>query len=214
MPAFLHKSLLRAGGFGREIQWLIERRNAKEAEWEILGYIDDGVAKGTAVDGYPVLGSSDDLLREEQRLHVACAVGNAQTRRKIIEKLSKNSNLRFPNLIDPSVFMSDWVELGKGNIICASNILTVDIQIGDFNIINLDCTVGHDARLASYITVYPGVNISGCVTIGEFCEIGTGTQIIQGKQIVHDVILGAGSVVVKDILESGTYVGAPAKRIK
>ncbi len=203
-----------AGGFGREIQWLIERMNAKEPTWEILGYIDDGVAAGTEIDGYPVLGNSSDLLLEKEKLGVACAVGNVHTRKKIIERLLKNTNLWFPNFIDPSVCMSDWIKLGRGNLICASNILTVDIQIGDFNIINLDCTVGHDVRLASYITVYPGVNISGCVTVGEFCEIGTGTQIIQGKRIGQDVILGAGSVVVKDLLESGTYVGAPAKRIK
>ena len=103
---------------------------------------------------------------------------------------------------------------GKGNIICAGNILTVDIQIGDFNIINLDCTIGHDAILISYVTVYPGVHISGMVTIGAESEIGTGTQIIQGTRITDQVIIGAGSTIIRDIEEAGTYVGSPVRRIK
>ena len=56
--------------------------------------------------------------------------------------------------------------MGKGNIVCAGNILTVDITLGDFNIINLDCTVGHDAVLHSYVTVYPSVNISAVWRLG------------------------------------------------
>ena len=203
-----------AGGFGREIQWLIERINEVSPQWEIKGYIDDGVSSGTVIDGYSVLGGSEYLLTYESELAVACAVGNARTRKKIIDNISRNKKLTFPNLIDPSVHMSKRIEFGRGNLICAANILTVDIQIGDFNIINLDCTVGHDVEMASYITIYPSVNISGCVSIGELCEIGTGTQIIQEKEITDEVIIGAGSVIMKDVKESGTYVGVPARKIK
>lgn len=203
-----------AGGFGREIQWLIERINKENPTWEILGYIDDGVEIGTSIDGYQVLGNSEYLVQYQERLSVACAVGNARVRKSIIEKISVNANLDFPNLIDPSVLMSQRIEMGRGNLICAVNMLTVDIHIGDFNIINLNCTIGHDVKMASYITIYPGANISGCVIIDDLSEIGTGTQIIQGKTISSKVIVGAGSVVVRDIEESGTYVGAPARRIK
>lgn len=206
--------IIGAGGFGREIQWLIERINKVEESWEILGYIDDGVEVGTEVDGYQVLGNSDYLFHIKEPLSAVCAIGNVFTRKKVVDKVSKNCKLRFPSLIDPSVMKSERIEWGQGNIVCASNILTADIQIGDFNIINLACTVGHDVKMASYVTVYPGVNISGCVTIGEFCEIGTGSQIIQGKRIGSEVIVGAGSVVVRDALERGTYVGVPAKRIE
>ena len=61
-----------------------------------------------------------------------------------MERLVGVDYLEFPNIIDPSVQMSERITMGKGNIICAGNILTVDIALGDFNIINLDCTVGHD----------------------------------------------------------------------
>ena len=44
--------------------------------------------------------------------------------------------------------------------------------------------------------------------------VGTGAQILQGLTICDDTIIGAGAVVTKDILEPGTYVGIPAKKIK
>ena len=50
--------------------------------------------------------------------------------------------------------------------------------------------------------------------VGECTELGTGTQIIQGKTIGSNAIIGAGTVVVKDIQEPGTYVGSPARKIK
>lgn len=80
-------------------------------------------------------------------------------------------------------------------------------------IINLDCTLGHDDIIKDYVTIYPSVNVSGNVLIGERFEIGTGTQIIQGKVIVPDTVIGAGAVVVKDVKEKGTYVGCPVKKI-
>ena len=118
---------------------------------------------------------------------------------KEVEEKIKEIMMVIPNIIDPSVRMSERITMGKGNIVCAGNILTVDITLGDFNIINLDCTVGHDAVLHSYVTVYPSVNISGCVEVGEASELGTGSHIIQGVKIGSHAIVGAGSVVIREI---------------
>lgn len=203
-----------AGGFGREVQWLIERINQKQNLWKIEGYIDDGVEVGTEINGYKVLGGMEILKNYDKSLSVVCAIGNAHVRRKIIEKIKSIKEFAFPNLIDPTVEISNTVSLGEGNIICAGNILTVNIAIKDFVIINLNCTVGHDVVLDSYITVYPAVNIYGIVKIGTNVEIGTGTKIIQDKQIGENTILGAGSVVIHDIPENCTAVGAPAKPVK
>lgn len=204
--------IIGAGGFGREVQWLIERINEnsrKESRWNILGYIDDGLEVGTVVNGYKVLGGVDFLIKRNEVLAVTCAIGASCTRKKVIDKIRENRMLFFPNLIDPSVQMSDYIEWGEGNIVCAGTILTVNLCIADFCIINLDCTLGHDDVLNAFVTLYPSVNVSGCVTIGAHSEIGTGTQIIQGKRIGTDTIIGAGAVVVRDIPDGCTAVGSP-----
>lgn len=205
-----------AGGFGREVQWLIERISERTDRWKIKGYIDDNSTG--IVNDYPVVDTVDGFVHAHEsageRVAVALAIGNSKVRRKVVEKMSGCEYFEFPNLIDPSVLMSERVALGVGNIICAGNILTVNIQCGNFNIINLDCTIGHDVFMENFVTLYPGVNVSGAVKIGECTEIGTGAHIIQGLSIGQESIVGAGSVVIRDIPACVTAVGNPAHVIK
>ena len=119
--------------------------------------------------------------------------------------------MQFATIVDPSVILSKRVVIGEGTIICAGTIATVDISIGKHVIINLDCTLGHDDVIEDFVTIYPSVNVSGNVRVGECSEIGTGVQIIQGKKIKSNTIIGAGAVVIKNIDKPGTYVGVPAR---
>ncbi len=199
-----------ASGFGREVAWLVERINEVNETWNILGFIDDNIEMhGKEVGGYPVLGGSNVVDLHTDAWYV-CAIGSSKIRKKVIDKLG---NVKFATLIDPSVLMSNRVQIGEGTIICAHTIITVDIMIGKHVIINLDCTIGHDAEIGDFVTLYPSVNVSGITQVGKCSELGTGTQIIQGKSIGDNVIVGAGAVVVKDIVEPGTYVGVPVKKV-
>ena len=125
-----------------------------------------------------------------------------------------NPNITFPTIIASDVQYSDSVKFGQGCIVCLSCILTVNVTIGDFVIINPDSTIGHDAVLDDFVSLYYSVNVSGNVHIGSCSEIGTGANIIQGKSIGENSIVGAGSVVVKDIPSNCTAVGIPAVPIK
>lgn len=207
--------IIGAGGFGREVAWLVERINAVEPTWSLKGFIDDNPEViGTIVGGYPVVGGVDAFGTFDAEVWAVCAIGSAKVRRTVIEKVSAFHNVKYASLIDPSVLMSERVEVGEGGIICAGNIITVDIKLGKHCIVNLDCTIGHDAVIGNYVTVYPSVNISGITTIGDCAELGTGMQIIQGKAIGDEAIIGAGAVVVKDIPARCVAVGSPAKPIR
>lgn len=204
-----------ASGFGREVAWLVERINKLSPTWNLLGFMDDNdMIQGKEINGYPVLGKSADVAHYPDAYFV-CAVGASKIREKIIDRLKQvDPNVRFGTLIDPSVEMSDLVTVGEGTIICAHTMITVNISIGSHVIINLDCTIGHDAILHDFATLYPSVNVSGMTEIGHCSELGTGMQIIQGKKVGDRSIVGAGAVVVKDIPSNCTAVGSPAKPIK
>lgn len=207
--------IIGAGGFGREIAWLAERINAVNPTWDIKGFIDDNqTVQGTQRGNYRVVGTCNMLETMDEEVWVVCAIGASHVRRKVIEKVSQFKNVKFATLIDPSVLMSPSVKIGEGTMVCAGNILTVDISIGNHVIINLDCTVGHDAVLGDFVTLYPSVNVSGCSVLESEVEMGTGAQIIQGKKILQGTIVGAGAVVTKDLPANCTAVGAPAKPIK
>lgn len=204
--------IIGAGGFGSEVAWLIEDINRVKKEWNIVGFVDDNQEiQGTQVNGYRVVGNVEWL--KEQKLNVVNAIGDPITKKKIMQKLENSMNT-YPVLVHPSVIYSDKVSFGEGSIICAGNIITVNIKIGKHVIINLDCTIGHDAELGNYTTLLPSVNVSGYVTTKECVNVGTGSAIIQGVTIWENTVIGAGAVVVKDLPPNCTAVGAPAKPIK
>ena len=103
----------------------------------MVGFIDDVVKKGTLINEISVIGSINDLKAKSEKMAVVCAIGSVTTRKTVIEKLKKNQKLYYPNLIDPSVSYSKYIKMGEGNIICAGTILTTNIELGDFNILNL-----------------------------------------------------------------------------
>lgn len=204
--------IIGAGGFGREVAWLIEDINKVNNEWNIVGFVDDNKSiQGTDINGYKVVGDIGWL--KEQELYVVNAIGDPVAKKKIIEKLDGSKN-HYPVLIHPGVIYSDSVNFGEGSIICAGNIITVNIEIGKHVIINLDCTIGHDANIGDYSTILPSVNVSGFVKTEECVSVGTGSAIIQGVSIGRNTVVGAGAVIVKDLPANCTAVGSPAKPIK
>lgn len=205
-------AIVGVGGFGREVAWLVERINAVEPTWDLLGFVDDKVeTHGTVVNGYPVIGDCAWLTKQDTDTYVIVAIGASKTRRKLVESMS---GVKFATLVDPTAVISESVTMGEGCIIYAGSILTVNVTLGSHVIVNLDCTVGHDAFLGDYTTLYPSVNVSGATHLGVCVEMGTGSQIIQGISVGYSTIVGAGSVVVKELPSKCTAVGSPARPIK
>lgn len=204
-----------AGDFGREVSWGAERINAQTPVWELLGFVDDGAAvQGRTVDGYPVLGPVSWLEAVTDELYVVCSIGTGRVRKQVMERVLANPHLRPAVLIDPAAIVGRNAQVGPGCVVCAGTVLAISSRLEAHTIVNLNCTVGHDTVLEPYCTVHPGSNLSGRVHVGACTDIGTGTKIIQGLAVCPGCTLGAGTVVVRDITEPGTYAGVPARRIK
>lgn len=203
-----------AGGFARDVQFLIERINQVTPTYNIIGFIDEELDTGSIINGIPVIGNDNFLVHYPKKLAVAIAIATMTIRERLFHKLKHNSNLYFPNLIDPSVIRSEYINFGFGNIICAGCILTINIQIENFVILNIYSTVEHDTIIKSFVTISPRTTLCGNVHIQSLCYLGASSTIIQGIHIGYNSTIGAGAVVIKDIPENCTAVGTPAKPIK
>ena len=109
--------------------------------------------------------------------------------------------------------MTRRITLGEGIVVAAGCILTNQIRIGNHAHINLDCTISHDADFEDFATLAPGVHVSGYVTLGEGSYLGTGSNIIDRKTIGGWSVIGAGSVVTKDVPAGEVWAGVPAKEV-
>lgn len=203
------------GGFGREVLALIQHINNEDLTYRIVGFFDDGHESGEIVNGYPVLGKTAELNSWNKELAVAISIGNPVVKKKVVEKIT-NPLVSFPTLIHPNVDIGlpEYVTIGKGCIICAGNMITTNVVIGDFVILNLGCTVGHDTMIKDYSAFMPSCNISGEVMIGEGVYCGTGVKIINQTSIGEYTTIGAGAVITKPIPSYCTAVGIPAKPIR
>jgi sugar O-acyltransferase (sialic acid O-acetyltransferase NeuD family) len=201
-----------AGGFGRETSLLLNQINQQSQYWNIIGYCDDGKKVGEKIGHQIVVGGMDYLNDISEELSVVIAIADPITRENIRKKLS-NPKLRFPTIIHPSVTVNDSCKVGEGCIICSGVILTVDVEIKPFSIVNLKCTLGHDCTIGEFSALMPAVNISGNVSIGKGVYVGAGAILLQGISVGDYSVVGAGAVVNRSFEHNKRIMGVPARAI-
>ncbi len=205
-----------AGGFGREVAWLIEECNLAEEQFDLVGFIDDDPAYEQLVNGCRVFGI-DEIVRSLPKVQAIVSVGDPRTREHLTLR-AQQRGLEFATLVHPSVLRSRFVDVGTGAVVCAGCVMTTNIVLGSHVHVNLNSTIGHDVVVGKCSTVGPGVQIAGCVNIGKRVFIGAGTVIINGTRtepliIGDDVSIGAGSCVIRSLPPGSHVFGNPARPI-
>lgn len=205
-------AIIGAGGFGREVAWLVEDLNRRGEEWDFIGFIDDS-KEGCTPEGYPIIGKTEDLYGMREKPYLALAIADAGIRKRLASEL-KGRGFSFATLIHPSAMMSDYVRIGEGSVICAGSVITTNVVLGDFCVVNPRCFIGHDTVLQDFVSLMPGVNVAGDVWIGEGTYLGLNACVINRKRIGSWSIIGGGAAVVHDIPDKVVAVGVPARVIK
>jgi len=200
-----------AGGLGREIAWMVNDINQHKRQWKLIGFFDDGKKKDSIIDDLPVLGGLNELNAVRSPLSLVIAISDPLIKEKLVNDII-NTKIKFPVLIHPSCQPGDIKnnQFGKGTVLTAGVILTTGIQTGDFVLINLATTVGHDVNIGKFSSIMPGCSISGSVSLGDRCLVGTGARILQNLTIGEDSIIGAGAVVTRNFGAGSILIGVPA----
>lgn len=111
--------IIGARGLGRQVSWIVERINTQNDTWNLMGFIDDDkTLVGTVMNDIKVVGDVDYLKTISENVWGVCALGSSKTRKKVIERLIGYAHISFSTLVDPSVIISRFVQIGKGSI-CA-----------------------------------------------------------------------------------------------
>jgi sugar O-acyltransferase (sialic acid O-acetyltransferase NeuD family) len=208
--------ILGSSGLAREMAMVAEHIDAREHRWNFLGFIGGSAEeRGRDLGLGVVIGDDAWFLEQDVQADVVIGIGYPKVRAKVLERyLAQGDRFQYPNLIHPAATLDfRRVELGRGNVVTAGVAMTCDIEIHDFNLFNLNVTVGHDAAIGSYDLFNPSVNVSGFVKVGDRVLVGTGAQILEQLSIGADATVGAGAVVRADVEPGQTVVGVPAKPI-
>jgi sugar O-acyltransferase (sialic acid O-acetyltransferase NeuD family) len=208
--------IIGSAGLAKETAQLARQIDPNNERWDRISYVAENLSSlGREMPYGEVRYTDAQLASLERSVDVAIGIGYPHPRRRVAQRLAANPCFRFPNLVHPSVEIdAKFTTLGRGNMVCKGVVLTCDIVIGEFNLLNWNVTVGHDTRIGSFCVVNPGCNVSGNVQLGDGCLLGTGCQVLEGLMIEAESTVGAGAVVIHSIEASGTYVGVPARLVK
>lgn len=191
-------NIIGAGGFGREVRSMLPHCD------KVLGDLYDDDQSIGGVSG-PLNSCVDDGVP------YVIAVGDSRLRKNIFDRLPPA--LKYEVLVHPQAILQEKssINIAKGCIVTAGCILTCDIEVDQFTLINLNCTIGHGVRIGSFSSLMPSVNLGGEVHLEKTVYVGTGATILPGVRIGNNAIIGAGSVVTRDVEPGAIVRGIPAR---
>lgn len=202
--------VLGAAGQARELAWYL-----RETGNECVGFVVSDLSKLSDNDSRDrVLGDESWLDAHHSEIDgVALGIGSPSSRNRMADRVrARHPNLRWPTIVHPSAtFDHESIKLGDGVMIGARAVLTVNVTLHDWCMINFGATIGHETRIGRGAVVNPGANISGGVAVGDGVLIGAGAVILQYLCVGAGATVGAGAVVTKDVAPGVTVVGVPAR---
>ncbi len=183
----------------------------KMNKWTSIAFLDDDASIKSSM-GIEVIGKSAEAFTHINGYDIFVGIGNNATRKKIQKKLEAEG-ASIPILIHPSVVIGEQVEFASGTVVMAGVVINCCTRIGKGCIINTGATIDHDNIIEDFVHISPGAHLAGTVNIGLGTWLGIGSVVSNNINISNGCKIGAGAVVVKDITESGIYVGVPARRV-
>ena len=197
-----------AGGHGKVIADIALKMNI----WKSIAFLDDNDNVKSSL-GIDVIGKTTDVTKYIREYDIFVAIGNNVIREKIQQKL-EDEGASIPILIHPNAVIGKQVTLGSGTAVMAGAIINCCTRIGKGCIVNTGATIDHDNLIEDYVHISPGVHTAGTVKIGKGTWLGIGCIVSNNLNIISGCVVGAGTVVIKDITEPGTYAGVPARSVR
>ncbi len=194
-----------SGGHTRSLISLL-----KQCDFKILGIFDNtfNTQEKELINNIELIGSFKDYKLDKK---IILSIGDNVKRRELFNVYSES--LFMPNVFHPTNFVEDTVVLGKANFVFANAVLNSNVKIGDNNIINTGAIIEHEVEIGSHNHISVGSIICGRSKIGSNCFIGAGSVINDKVEVCDNVTIGSNSTVINSILEPGTYVGQPIRKV-
>ena len=208
--------LVGAGGFARETVELVRAVNAVAPRWDLLGVVDDDPRLADAtVAGLPVVGPVDEVVGRADTAVVVC-VGNPSnfvSRARLVERLGLPSD-RYATLVHPTAVIPSTATIGAGTVIHATTVLTTDVRVGRHVAVMPAVVLTHDDVVGDFATFGAGVRLAGAVEVGTGAYVGSAAVVREHRRLGDWCLIGAGSVVTRDVPAGEVWAGVPARRLR
>ena len=200
-----------AGGFGREV-YLWAKDSFSRDQYKIKGFLDDNPR---ILDNYDmnvgIIGNlnSHEIKNQDRFIF---AIGDIDIKKRLIIKMKKRG-AKFLTLIHPTAIMANTTKIGEGVIICPFCLVSDNVLLEDFVMLNIYSSCGHDAKVGSYCILSPYATLNGFVILEDEVFLGTHTTVTPYKRVGYKSKISANSVVMRDVPPNKIVFGVPGKAI-
>src|SRR3989344_4863148 len=125
--------------------------------------------------------------------------------------LLEKEGLKAVTIVHHTSWIARDAEIGHGTLIHVRAIVMAHAKVGKHCNIGPNCHVAHNVKLGDAVDTSADTTVCGEVTVGNHVWIGARCTILPGLNIGDNAIIGAGSVVTKNVPAGITVFGNPAK---
>nr|WP_306469588.1 acetyltransferase [Oscillatoria laete-virens] len=164
----------------------------------------------------PRIGSDDMLGRLPPDQYILVnGIGSTDipSLRRDVYLRAKSTGFSFLTLRHPAAIISGDAVIREGVQMMAGSIVQAGASLGENTIVNTGTIVEHDCLVGSHCHLAPRVTLCGEVRLGDMTHVGPGTVVLQGRSIDSESLIGAMTLVRKDLPAQSRVAGNPAKSL-
>jgi acetyltransferase EpsM len=201
-----HKFIFGCGAQGRVVNDILSAQYPDS----IIFFVDENESLLHATVNNTKVISIDEMFELDKTPLIHLALGHPVVRGNVFKKLS-NLGAVLLSAIHPSAVIMPTATVDAGTMIGAGAIINSNARIGKSCIVNTGAIIEHDTVMEDFSCVSPGSTIGGRVHIGKNTFIASCAVVLARTIIGENVIVGMGSVVMKNIEDNNIVYGVPAK---
>jgi len=188
--------------------------------YELVALFDNNHGIASPVAGVPLYYAKDGFMRwmaDRANVELRClvAIGGERGRDRFeIQRYLQSQGVPAATVVHPAAYVAESAILGEGSQILAGAVVGAEARLGSSCIVNTAASVDHECHIEDGVHLAPGVTRAGCVRVGRFSFLGVGAMVLPRITIGTNCIIGAGSLVTRDIPDSVVAYGNPARVVR
>lgn len=205
--------IIGARGYGREVYNLAIQCEGYNKEYIIKGYLDDKSDALVGFENYPEIISNVENYEIQEDDVFTCALGSVKWKKYYVDMIMSKGGL-FINLIHPTSIFNSNVKVGSGLIVFMYSNISNDCIIEDFVTIQGFVGIGHDSRIGKWSHINAYSFMGGYAILEEEVCLNTRATVLPSIIVHKGAIVGAASLVIRNVKANTTVFGIPATVLK